>query len=139
MICRIQWRREIWMQRAHPNFGRIAEDIKPILMLRLFVVHTHLIGPQHNEHELAGRIIHRPAPLASTSERVSVADVKAELTGWAFRFFFRLDLLLLLGRRFRGHFEIGGGQQPEPVRDVRITRGLRHRQITLRALTVILR
>jgi len=110
MICRIQRRRGIWMQRAHPNFGRIAGDKKPIIMLRLFVVHTHLIGPQHNEHKLAGRIIHRPAPLASTSERVSIADVKAELTGWAFRFFFRLDLLLLLGRRFRGHFEICGGQ-----------------------------
>jgi hypothetical protein len=127
------------MQRAHPNSGRIAGDKKSILMLRLFVVHAHLIDPQHNEHKLAGRIIHRPAPLASTSERVSIADVKAELTGWAFRFFFRLHLLLLLGCRFRGHFEICGGQQPEAVRDVRITRGLRHRQITLCALTVIFR
>jgi hypothetical protein len=127
------------MQRARPNFGWIAGDNKPILVLRLFVVHTHLIGPQHNEHKLAGCIIHRPAPLASTSERVSIADVNAELTGWAFRFFFRLNLLLLLGCWFCSHFEICGGQQPESVRDVRITRGLRHRQITLRALTVIFR
>ena len=98
------------MQRAHPNFGRIAGDKKPILMLRLFVVHTYLIGPQHNEHKLAGRIIHRPVPLASTSGLVSIADMKAELTGWAFWFFFRLDLLLLLDCRFRGHFQICSGQ-----------------------------
>ena len=98
------------MQRARPNVGRVAGDKKPVLMLCLFVVHTHLIGPQHNERKLAGRIIHRPAPLASTSGRVSIADVKEELTGWAFRFFFRLDLLLLLDCRFRGHFQICSGQ-----------------------------
>ena len=97
------------MERAHPNFGRIAGNTKPVFMLGLFVVHTHLIGTQHNEHKLAGRIFHRPAPLASTRGRVSIPDVKAGLTGRVFRFFFRLILLLPVCR-FRGHFQICGGQ-----------------------------
>jgi hypothetical protein len=73
------------MQRAHPYFGRIAGNMKLILVFRFFMMHTHLVGAQHDKHKLAGRIIHRPAPRASTHERVSIPDVKARLTRRAFR------------------------------------------------------
>ncbi len=85
VISRIDRCRRIWMQRAHPYFGRIAGNMKLILVLRFFMMHTHLVGAQHDKHKLAGRIIHRPAPRASTHERVSIPDVKARLTRRAFR------------------------------------------------------
>ena len=85
VISRIDRCRRIWMQRAHPYFGRIAENVKLILVFRFFMMHTHLVHAQHDKHRLAGRIIHRPAPRASTHELVSIPDVKARLTRRAFR------------------------------------------------------
>ena len=46
------------MERAYPNFGRIAGNAKPILMFRFLVMHTHPIGSHHDKHKLTGRIIH---------------------------------------------------------------------------------
>jgi hypothetical protein len=97
------------MERAYPNFGRIAGNAKPILMFRFLVMHTHLIGSHHDKHKLTGRIIHRPAPPASARERVSIVGVKVRLTRRVFRFF-RLYLLLLLSYRPSGHFQIGSSQ-----------------------------
>lgn len=62
VTCRIERRRRVGMERAYPNFGRIAGNAKPILMFRFLVMHTHLIGSHHDKHKLTGRIIHRPAP-----------------------------------------------------------------------------
>ena len=43
------------MQRAHPYFGRIAENVKLILVFRFFMMHTHLVEAKHDKHKLAGR------------------------------------------------------------------------------------
>ena len=67
------------MERAYPNFGRIAGNAKLILMFRFLVMHTHLTGSHHDKHKLTGRIIHRPAPPASTRERMSIVGRESEV------------------------------------------------------------